>query len=599
MKIGIIGAGPRGLSVAERLIMNAEEKLEILLFDPFPAGGTVWRTQQSDVLLMNSVAQQVTLFTDETCEIRGEIQLGPNLYQWSKTEAEAFIDSLMLADRDRFLNEAVNLAPNDYCHRSFYGLYQKWFFQQLQQTGNIVHVEAEVIGLTREPLALQTSKDHYLVDRVVIATGNYPNELTKEEQGFADYAKEHDLLYQPPSNAADSIFTEVSAGETVILRGLGLNFFDYVGLFSEARGGYFEASTTELIYHPSGQEPKIIAGSRSGMPYHARAVNQKHLGEIKEPQFLTDERLQQFKKNDPSNATVFFDLMKKEVELTYYQQLSEELALPVEKATFTAAFIDNSERALKEYQIPKKYWWDWEKAAEPAVDVAAADFEAFLAHYMEKDIREARKGNLTGPFSTGVDTMKDLRDPVRYMLDHELFTATDYIKKMWGDFADLNEFLTIGPPIKRLRQLLALYRAGIVTFLAPDMKVELKNGRFVVFSQQLPERTESASVLIEARVPAPSAAHTKNPLIKSLLEQGLTTPHIVKAGKEVLETGALMIQRGTNRLIAENGDILEDIYCYGIPVEGIDWLTASTNRPYTNERNLRQADHIACLILGK
>lgn len=598
MRIGIIGAGPRGLVAAERLIANADEKHEILLFDPHAPGGTVWRTRQADELLMNSVAQQVTLFTDETCELAGTIIPGPNLYQWSKTAAEGFISSLMLAEKESYLFEARALAPNDYCRRSFYGLYQKWFFQQLQQAGNVVHIQSEIIKLSLDPLTLYTNHEKYQVDNVIIAAGNYPNELTKEEQQFADYAEKHDLLYQAPSNAADSCFEKVKAGETLILRGLGLNFFDYVGLFSEGRGGYFEEAPTGLKYHPSGKEPRLIVGSRSGLPYHARAVNQKHLGETKEPVFLTTERLKKFKKADPDNGAVFFDLMKKEVELSYYQQLIEELALPIKKAAFTAAFMKDHAQALLDYRIPENYYWDWGKAADPASGIAAENFEKFLENYIEKDILEARKGNLTGPFSTAVDTMKDLRDPVRYMLDNELFTSKDYIEKMWGEFVDINEFLTIGPPIKRLQQLLAMYRAGLVKFLAPDMRIETKRGKFFASSEGLPEKVYPATALFEARIPAPSAAHTKNPLVKSLIEQGLTVPHNVVAGKEELETGALTIERGTNRLAAKDGSASQNIYCYGIPVEGIDWLTASTNRPYTNERNLRQADQIACLILG-
>ena len=68
MIIGIVGAGPRGLSMVERLIRNNRENqhIQICLFDPDGPGGRVWRLDQPTELLMNSVSQQVTLFTDET-----------------------------------------------------------------------------------------------------------------------------------------------------------------------------------------------------------------------------------------------------------------------------------------------------------------------------------------------------------------------------------------------------------------------------------------------------------------------------------------------------------------------------------------------------
>ena len=48
MKIGIVGGGPRGLSMAERLLRNGanEQALELILFDPVGPGGRVWRLDQ-------------------------------------------------------------------------------------------------------------------------------------------------------------------------------------------------------------------------------------------------------------------------------------------------------------------------------------------------------------------------------------------------------------------------------------------------------------------------------------------------------------------------------------------------------------------------
>ena len=56
-------------------------------------------------------------------------------------------------------------------------------------------------------------------------------------------------------------------GEPVLLRGLGLNFFDYLALFTLGRGGIFDrASGRRLVYRPSGHEPRLYAGSRRGVP---------------------------------------------------------------------------------------------------------------------------------------------------------------------------------------------------------------------------------------------------------------------------------------------------------------------------------------------
>ena len=42
--------------------------------------------EQSNLLLMNTVISQVTLFTDESFSGEGPIVKGPTLYEWTKTE---------------------------------------------------------------------------------------------------------------------------------------------------------------------------------------------------------------------------------------------------------------------------------------------------------------------------------------------------------------------------------------------------------------------------------------------------------------------------------------------------------------------------------
>ena len=87
MNIAIIGAGPRGLSLCERLIAQAsinQQSLSLTLIDPYPPGGAIWQTNQPQSLLLNSVTSQVTLFTDETLETGGPINPGPSLYEWQK-----------------------------------------------------------------------------------------------------------------------------------------------------------------------------------------------------------------------------------------------------------------------------------------------------------------------------------------------------------------------------------------------------------------------------------------------------------------------------------------------------------------------------------
>jgi hypothetical protein len=77
----------------------------------------------------------------------------------------------------------------------------------------------------------------------------------------------------------------------VILRGLGLCFFDYMALLTSGRGGEFHRHDGKLTYEPSGDEPLIFAGSRRGVPYHARGANEKGVSERHVPVFLTPDKI--------------------------------------------------------------------------------------------------------------------------------------------------------------------------------------------------------------------------------------------------------------------------------------------------------------------
>lgn len=54
------------------------EPLSITLFDPTGIGGRVWRTDQSDELIMNSAADQITLFTDASVNMSSKVYDGPS-----------------------------------------------------------------------------------------------------------------------------------------------------------------------------------------------------------------------------------------------------------------------------------------------------------------------------------------------------------------------------------------------------------------------------------------------------------------------------------------------------------------------------------------
>ena len=86
--IAFIGGGPRAIGLLERINANVpsiapEMDITILIYDPHPVGaGRVWRYDQSPSLKMNSLAEDVALFSDDSCAIGGPVVPGPTLAQW-------------------------------------------------------------------------------------------------------------------------------------------------------------------------------------------------------------------------------------------------------------------------------------------------------------------------------------------------------------------------------------------------------------------------------------------------------------------------------------------------------------------------------------
>src|SRR5579859_426066 len=205
-EVCVIGAGPRGLSVVERICTNAHtptERTVVHLVDPYVGrGGRVWRTEQSPSLLTNTVASQVTMFTDDSVVCSGPVRPGPSLYEWARTLP---LDPF-LAYPDWVLAEAERLGPDSYPSRAFYGYYLNAVLRYVRETapGHVsVHLHA------RTAVALSEERDGSLTVRmadgtrlaglaaVVLAQGHVDMPPGAEEARLQRLASASGLRYLP------------------------------------------------------------------------------------------------------------------------------------------------------------------------------------------------------------------------------------------------------------------------------------------------------------------------------------------------------------------------------------------------------------------
>lgn len=73
---------------------------------------------------MNTVASQVTLFTDDSVDCSGPIRPGPSLYEWATGGKRGSDGSHQRGGPDE-------LGPDDYPTRAQYGRYLEWVFAEV------------------------------------------------------------------------------------------------------------------------------------------------------------------------------------------------------------------------------------------------------------------------------------------------------------------------------------------------------------------------------------------------------------------------------------------------------------------------------------
>ncbi|GAA3185450.1 FAD/NAD(P)-binding protein [Lentilactobacillus kefiri] len=616
MRVGIIGAGPRGILVTSQLFNQYKyhseqtEPLSITLFDPMGIGGRVWRTDQSDELIMNSAADQITLFTDSSVDMSSKVYDGPSLFEWARSdEANSYLANNGYSSD--IIAAAAQLKINGYAPRVLFGAYIKWFYADLlsQQPTEISTslMKAQVTDLSydddHKPV-IKTDEGTYTFDKVVMSLGQQDNYLNDDEQKLAEYAQKNALNYVAPTHPGDADLSGVPAGEPTIVRGLGLSFIDYVTELTLGRGGhYMQNEDGSLFYQPSGREPRIIAGSGRGIPYYPKPINEKGYGETASPKFLTKENIKKNSKDGKLPFDKFMDLLLSDLELVYYK-LTINDKYPYENSNeFEKAFISNPDKdaVLKQFGFQEEDAFEWDYIINPFKDVHAVgteDYQTVIINWLNGEIKDSLKGSKTGPLAAARDLLRDFRPVFRQMIVDDCFTNQDYVEKFLGNLDSVINFLIMGPPVVRSKQLSALIRSGVVTILAPGMQVKGQDGWFVTASPKRNTDKFRSTTLIEARVPKANLGITANPILESLVNAQLARSHQLKIGDKDVDIHAVDVNPSTDQLLDAGGNVQSNVYLWGSSLDGLRYVTNAAPRPGVNDTNLQTADKLAAEVLG-
>ncbi len=632
--IAIIGAGPRGLSVLERLCASqpgllAESALDIHVIDPWPPGaGRVWRDDQPRDLLMNSFVTEATVFTDASVDCAGPVVPGPSLFDWAqRLAADGAIDDYR--PDDATLAEARRLGPDSYASRAFQGTYLRWAYARISAAApaaiRVIAHRGTAVALDRgddgRDVVRLNDRTELRVDAVVLAQGHLDTRLTDQQAELARRTRTaNGLTYFGPSHPLDLPLDELKAGQPVLFRGFGLHFFDCMSLLSAGRGGRFERDAAGVLrYRPSGDEPVLCPGSRRGVPYEARgdAAPADDPGTITPrvtaPRLLTDEIVARLRS---ARGTVSFrrdiwPLLAREAALVYYRTLAawqpEQLA--AEPAVLDALIAGGEwgspalEAALAEavpHPAARLDFTAWDRPLGGRSFAGERELTDAVTAHLQADLAGARRA-WRSPKKQAAARLRGLRAPLRHLLVHGVLTARSFRDDVDGWFTGFSSFISTGPPPSRIEELMALSDAGLVRFVGPDIRVEASDGQaFAAWSPSVPGRLVTARALVEARLPTPDIRTTTDQLVRYLAATGQARAYRwgLAAGAPAgdgtsIETGGMDVTEGELRVVDAVGRAQPSRFAFGIPAEPPEWLTAAGARPGSNSKILLDADAIA------
>ena len=596
--IAIVGAGPRGISITERIAAFLNERggkpFALHIIDDAQLGaGRIWDTTQTRTLCMNTLAGAVTLFTEPGATVTATVVEGPTMFEWLQTSDAP----------ESFADEIRTTRPESNPSRALYGEYLRWVWQvalaQLPDTVEVVEHHSRAVSLAAEGSQDAITLDDDTVvhaDATVLATGWVVPAPSPEQEKFAASG----LTYIPADNPVEQDVSRIGAGERVLVRGMGMGFFDLMALTTINRGGRFveDASTRSgLHYEASGEEPHFVVTSGRGYPYLPKSEYHSL------PPKADLSRLRAA--IDASTAPVSFgrDLwpaLARDAYAEYYRVLArvrpealkaplDEILAAIDAADLSAAAsadgiapvaraLTDTTTNLSDEPFDMAFWID---PLAGTADLTLDELQRHITDAMARDIDEAVAA-WDSPLKAGLWAISAGCKPSAIATEN----GRGPRERALSQYMAFGQMVGSGPPLFRTRELLALADAGLVTFVGPQPVVDTRDGEYVATSHG---RTTTATALADAFLPSPDIRNAVDPLSRSLLDAARVRPFN--------GTGSPETDGQTRRTVHPDGTLDARLHIVGIPT-GKQWAdTTISPMPGTDPLMLQETDKTALSLL--
>ncbi|OFT77449.1 exopolyphosphatase [Corynebacterium sp. HMSC30G07] len=624
--IAIIGAGPRGISITERLAAYLHERpsqtpLTLHVIDDSQIGaGRVWDTTQTHTLCMNTLAGAVTLFTEPGATVGAPILEGPTMYEWIQALRGEHSHPLMRAHPHplptSFTEEIRATRPESNPSRALYGEYLRWVWQvalaQLPEYVTVVEHNTRAVSIHEDGVtdAIQLADGTVIhADATVLATGWVLPGMSPAQQAFADSG----VTYIGANNPVEQDVDRLAPGEQVLVRGMGMGFFDLMALVTIGRGGRFveDASTRSgLRYEPSGREPHLVVTSGRGYPY----LPKSEYHSLPPKADLT--RLRAAIANSQTPVSFGRDLwpaLARDAYAAYYTTLArvrpQAMKLPLDEvlaaidavdldAHASAASIFPVAEALSEtcadFSTEPFHLADWADPLAGTETLSLEELNHCIGKRMADDIREAVAA-ADSPIKAGLWVISAGRKPSAIATEN----GRGLREAALSQYMAFGQMVGSGPPLFRTRELLALADASLATFLGPNPTTEVSTGNSDAtgaegtYTARSHSRTVTATALADAFLPGPDVRTSVDPLVASLRKSSRVRP-FAPGG---VETAAPETDASTRRAVHPDGTLDARLHIVGIPT-GKQWAdTTISPMPGTNPLMLQETDKTALSLL--
>ncbi|MBF4460693.1 FAD/NAD(P)-binding protein [Pseudoclavibacter sp. VKM Ac-2867] len=591
----IVGGGPRAVATVLRVVARRPgARIRTAIVDAIDVGaGATWRIDQPAEFLNNTTSGSTTIHADESTRMTGPIVPGPDLVDWA-----AAIVARGEHSTPWVLEEARAVRPGSFPSRRLQGVYFREQLAAAEASGyvELARIQGAAVDVRDDGPDARTvvlaDGTELRAPIVVLAQGMVQALPSDETQRFERAARELGLVYIAPGMPAEQGWSAVPAGEDVIVRGLGANFFDVVAVLTSGRGGRFEPVADDtrgrLRYVPSGDEPILHAGSRRGVPYRAKADGWAEASPFV-ARTATPDWFRALAAAEPESLDFRGDVwpsIAREFAVAYLAALSgwaphaltvslPEALAALDDAESVSAIDDVLTASIDQRADDGAHAFTIDSLRRPTrgQQVSPERWRRQVEQLVESEL-----GSMSSPDEhprAAVNrAMGALRGQAARLAVSGVLEGRSAVTDFEGWFNADGLFLASGPPSGRTREVLALIDAGLLRLTGPETAVSLdvEAGEFVARSA-ITGIEVRARALIEPRMSKGKVPATDDPLLRALLDSGRARVHARRARDGAAVETDSMEATGANleegkpglNLVRRDGSVDDRVVVLGIP----------------------------------